>query len=50
MPTTIAKPLSSVPRIHLDVEILKTIIIFCAGGLIISLMCASRGLDLSAGF
>src|SRR5262245_27594110 len=50
MPTTIAKPLSSISRIRLDVETLKTIIMFCAGGLAISLMCASRGLDLSAGF
>ena len=50
MPTTIAKPLSSVSRIHFDVETLKTIIIFCAGGLIVSLMCTLRGLDLSTGF
>jgi hypothetical protein len=50
MPTTIAKPLSSISRIRLDVETLKTIIMFCAMGLTISLMCASHGLDLSAGF
>jgi hypothetical protein len=50
MPTTIAKPLSSISRTNLDVETLKTIIMFCAVGLTVSLMCASYGLDLSAGF
>ena len=50
MPTTIAKPLSSISRINLDVETLKTIIMFCAVGLTASLMCASYGLDISAGF
>jgi hypothetical protein len=50
MPTTIAKPLSSISRIHLDLETLKTIFMFCAMGIIISLLCASDGLDLSTGF
>ena len=50
MPTTIAKPLSSISRARLDVETLKTLITFCAGGLALSLIYASRGLDLSAGF
>lgn len=50
MPTTIAKPLSLVSRFYLDVETLKIIIIFCAGGLTLSLMCASHGLDFSVGF
>jgi hypothetical protein len=49
MPTTIAKSLPSISSMRLDVETLKTIIIFCAGGLTISLLCAMRGLDLSAG-
>jgi hypothetical protein len=50
MPTTIVKPLSFISRIHLDIEILKTVSMFCAMGLIISLRCASLGLDLSAVF
>lgn len=48
MPTTIVKPLSSISRIRLDAETLKTIIMFCALGLTISLMCASSGLNLNA--
>ena len=33
-----------------DVEILKTVAIFCGVGLAVSLMVASYGLDLSPGF
>jgi hypothetical protein len=33
-----------------DVEILKTIAIFCGVGLVVSLIVASYGLDLSPGF
>jgi len=50
MPTTIAKPLSSISRINIDIETLKSIITFCAAGLTVSLMCALYGLDVSAGF
>jgi hypothetical protein len=50
MPTTIAKPPFSISRINFDFETLKTIVMFCAIGLTVSLMCASYGLDLSAGF
>jgi hypothetical protein len=33
-----------------DVEILKTVLMFCAVGLTVSMMVASYGLDLSPGF
>lgn len=42
--------LSRVSGTDVDVDTIKTIIMFCAVGLTVSLMCASYGLDLSAGF
>jgi hypothetical protein len=33
-----------------DIEILKTVVMFCAVGLTVSMMVASYGLDLSPGF
>jgi hypothetical protein len=42
--------LSRVSRTDVDIETLKTIIMFCGVGLTVSLMCASYGLDLSPGF
>ena len=42
--------LSRVSSTDVDVETLKTIIMFCGVGLAVSLMCASYGLDLSPGF
>ncbi len=44
----IAKGMSG--ALGIDVETLKTIIMFCGVGLTVSLMCASYGLDLSPGF
>ena len=35
---------------QVDVETLKTLVIFCGVGLVVSLLFASYGLDLSAGF
>jgi hypothetical protein len=35
---------------NIDIEILKTIAMFCAVGLTVSLLLATYGLDLSAGF
>jgi hypothetical protein len=35
---------------QIDVETLKTLAIFCGAGLAVSLMVASYGVDLSAGF
>jgi hypothetical protein len=46
----IAKTLSRISGTHVDIETLKTIVMFCAVGLTVSFMCASYGLDLSAGF
>jgi hypothetical protein len=46
----IAKAISQATGIDLDVETLKTIVMFSAVGLTVSLMCASYGLDLSPGF
>lgn len=46
----IARDLSRISRIDLDVETLKTLVIFCGVGLVVSLLFASYGLDLSVGF
>jgi hypothetical protein len=50
--TTIAKAFSNVvfPAISPDTDILKTVIMFCGVGLFASMLLASYGLDLSAGF
>jgi hypothetical protein len=47
---TIARLLSRASGTEVDVESLKTIVMFCAVGLTVSLMMASYGLDLSPGF
>ncbi len=46
----IAKALSRISGTSVDAETLKTIIIFCAIGLTVSLMFMAYGLDLSPGF
>ncbi len=38
------------PKTQIGVEILKTIAMFCAVGLAVSLLLATYGLDMSAGF
>jgi len=50
--TAIAKAFSNViPAISPDVDILKTVALFCCGaGVFVSMLLASYGLDLSAGF
>ncbi|SHL90996.1 hypothetical protein SAMN05444159_7163 [Bradyrhizobium lablabi] len=48
--TAIARVLSRVSGTQVDVEILKTIAMFCGVGLFVSLLLATYGLDLSAGF
>jgi hypothetical protein len=49
--TAIAKALSNaIPAISPDVDILKAVAMFCGVGLLVSLLLASYGLDLSAGF
>jgi hypothetical protein len=47
---TIARVLSRVSGTHIDIETLKTLIMLCGVGLFVSLLFASYGLDLSAGF
>jgi hypothetical protein len=49
---TIARALSNVvsPASSPDVDMLKTLSIFCGVGLFASVLLASYGLDLSAGF
>ncbi|MDE2378993.1 hypothetical protein [Bradyrhizobium sp.] len=48
---TLARVLSSISGVDVDVETLKTLVIFCGIGLLASLACAmTYGLDLSAGF
>jgi len=46
----IAKALDHALGIQVDIETLKTVAIFCGSGLTASLLLASYGLDLSAGF
>jgi hypothetical protein len=48
--TLVAKAISRTTGIEVDVETLKTVVMFCAVGLTVSMMCASYGLDLSPGF
>jgi hypothetical protein len=47
---SIAKVLSRALGTNIDVETLKTLGIFCGAGLLVSLLFASYGLDLSPGF
>jgi hypothetical protein len=46
----IAKILSRASRTEVEVETLKTIAMFCGVGLLVSLLFATYGLDLSVGF
>jgi hypothetical protein len=47
----IAKVLSrAFPTTDTEIETLKTIIMFCGVGLVVSLLMATNGLDMSAGF
>jgi hypothetical protein len=46
----IAKVLSRATGTDIDVEIVKMLAIFCGAGLLISLLLATYGLDLSEGF
>jgi hypothetical protein len=46
----VAKAISRATGVEVDVETLKTVVMFCAVGLTVSMMCASYGLDLSPGF
>ncbi len=46
----IARVLSRASGTQVDVETLKTIAMFCGVGLIVSLLLATNGLDMSAGF
>jgi hypothetical protein len=49
--TAIAKAfVNAIPTISPDVDILKTVAMFCGAGLFVSLIFASYGLDLSPGF
>ena len=48
--TAIAKVFSRVSGTHVDAENFKTIVIFCGVGLVVSLLLATNGLDMSAGF
>jgi len=49
--TAIARALSNViPAISPDVDILKSVAVFCGAGLFVFLLVASDGLDMSVGF
>jgi hypothetical protein len=49
--TAIAKVLSrAFPATQIEIETLKTVIMFCGVGLVVSLLMATYGLDMSAGF
>jgi hypothetical protein len=47
---TVARALSRISRTNIDVETLKTLVMFCGVGLFVWLLFASYGLDLSGGF
>jgi hypothetical protein len=46
----ITKALSDASEIEIEAETLKTVAMFCGVGLLVSLLFATYGLDLSAGF
>jgi hypothetical protein len=46
----IAKALSRISGTQIEVETLKTVLMFCGVGLVVSLLLVSYGLDLSPGF
>jgi hypothetical protein len=50
--TAIAKAFSNIvsPAISTDTDTVKTLVMFCGVGLFVSVLLASYGLDLSAGF
>lgn len=49
--TAIARVLSrALPATGVDTETLKTIAMFCGVGLVVSLLIAMQGLDISVGF
>jgi hypothetical protein len=48
--TAIARIVSNASGTSVDAETLKTVFMFCAVGLTVSLLAASYGIDLSAGF
>jgi hypothetical protein len=50
MAAAIARVLSRLSGTNVEVETLKTLALFCGIGLLVSLLVASYGLDLSAGF
>jgi hypothetical protein len=47
---TIARVLSRASGTDVDVETIKTLVMFCGVGLTVSMMLASYGVDLSPGF
>jgi hypothetical protein len=48
--TAIARPLRRVRESRLEADVLKTIALFCGVGLVVSLLLATNGLDMSPGF
>jgi hypothetical protein len=46
----IAKGLWRASGAQVDIETLKTIVVFCGAGLVVSLLLAINGLSISAGF
>jgi hypothetical protein len=48
--TAIAKPFGRVREFRLAADGLKIIVLFCGIGLVVSLLLATKGLDMSPGF
>jgi len=48
--TAIARTLSRVTGNDIGAESLMQVVLFCAAGLFVSLLCATSGLDVSRGF
>jgi hypothetical protein len=48
--TVVASAISRATGTNVDVEALRTVVMFCGVGLTVSLLLASYGIDLSPGF
>ena len=46
----VAKGISRASETQADIETLKTLVVFCCAGLVVSLLLAINGLAVSAGF
>ena len=48
--TALVQALSRISHVNIETEALEAVLMFCGVGLLVSLLMASYGLDISAGF